>query len=169
MKSRLCSSVAGATFSVLKSSGATSATATIASVNSQYSGTTRTMRRRQNSAGPMPVADVVTTMMKPLMTKKRSTPEVPKTQGTIADMPLTWPAAWCQTTISAATPRRYWIGRITRDGDGSRLSDIAGILPQRFGRRRHGQSSQAAKPRVNQVGAVPSKYAQSVAHPGWRT
>ena len=53
MKSRLCSSVSGATFKVLKRPGAISAIATISKVSSQYSGTTRTIRRRQNSTGPI--------------------------------------------------------------------------------------------------------------------
>ena len=38
-------------------------------------------------------------------------------------------AAWCQTTICAATPRRYWIDRITRGFGINLLWNIGGTLP----------------------------------------
>ena len=77
----------GATCKVLNRLGATIATATISSVSNQYNGTTRTIRLRQKSTGLTWRPFVVTTMMKPLMTKKRSTPEVPNCDGTHVAIP----------------------------------------------------------------------------------
>ncbi len=73
------------------------------------------------------------------------------------------PTAWCQTTISAATPRRYWIGRITRDGGEGLSSDIAGILPQRCAKGHAGQSSGVRRPALNQAAAGRSKWHGSTA------
>ena len=93
-------------------SGTAAIDRSLAMVDSQYMGTIRTsrsaMKRRQPSAWPTRRRDD-TIIMKPLMTKKRSTPELPLSQGLKLGKKLSCKSRvlWKPTTNNAAMARRH--------------------------------------------------------------
>jgi hypothetical protein len=130
-KRRLWTSVSPVTWSVLNADGASHHAATMTQVVIQYSGTTRITLRQRNCAGDTPRPLVETTMMKPLMTKKMSTPVAPPSHGNHWCAAGICSRAWCQTTISAAKARRYWIGSRRTDSEGLDVSGrIANIVAE---------------------------------------
>ena len=90
-------------------------------VVSQYMGTIRTrrstMKRRQPSARPRSRRDE-TIMMKPLMTKNRSTPPLPVSSGAEGTPARPARASMCtKMTMKAARARRAWtLSRAERRG-----------------------------------------------------
>lgn len=72
----------------------------------------RTTLLTRKDAGVVRSDAVVIHMMKPLMTKKMSTPAAPNDAQPELKYSRAMPSAWKNTTIRAAAARKYWIDRI---------------------------------------------------------
>ena len=96
---------------VASTSGFMMATPARKSVSTQYSGATRISRFRMKPSGVASLCLAVTKMMKPLTTKKISTPVSPTgnaTAGLALSILASLSQAWNATTSMAAKARRYW-------------------------------------------------------------